>query len=51
MKVQLDKVELIKYITANGEALKIVGWTIVEMAFGAYKFNKKCVILENLSSN
>jgi len=42
---------LINYVTANGEKLNNLGWTIVEVKIGSYRLKQRCVVIKNLSAN
>ena len=41
----------VKYIAANGETLKTMGWSIIEVEMASYKFHQKCIIINNLSTD
>jgi hypothetical protein len=46
-----DDQSSVRYETANGEYLKTLGWSMIEVKIGSYKFRQKCVVIGNLCSN
>jgi hypothetical protein len=46
-----EETDSVQYITANGEKLKTLGWSIMEVIIGSYKFRQKCVVVKNLCTN
>ena len=51
LTIQRDDQSPVRYVTANGEYLKTLGWSMIEVKIGSYKFRQKCVVIGNLCSN
>ena len=50
LKIMADDGSTI-YVAANGQPLKIVGWTLLRFNIGKFEMTQKCVIIENLSTD
>ena len=49
LKIMNDD-SLVNYVTANGEKLNNMGWSIIDVKIGSYKFKQRCVVIKGLSA-